>query len=124
MTCYSKDLRERALKYLLEGHTYAETMEVFNIGRTALWRWKNMLEKQGNLDNKPRGEYFKKIDPKKLSAYLEEHPDAYLYEIAEIFNCSSAAVCKALKRLGYTNKKKALLIKNRTAGKLKSMKKK
>ena len=106
MTCYSKDLRERALKYLQNGHTYAETMEVYSVGKSALWRWKKMLEEQGNLDDKPRGAYFKKIDPKKLTAYIEEHPDAYLHEIAEIFSCSAAAVCKALKRLGYTNKKR------------------
>lgn len=81
-----------------------------------------MLEKQGNLDNKPRGEYFKKIDPEKLAAYLEELPDAYLYEIAAIFNCSSAAVCKALKRLGYTHKKRPLPIKNKTSRRSKSTK--
>lgn len=105
MTCYSKDLRERAVKYLLDGHTYAEAMKVYNVGRTALWRWKNMLEKEGNLDSKPRGNYFKKINPQILIEYLEEHPDAYLHEIAAVFLCSEAAVCKALKKIGYTKKK-------------------
>lgn len=117
MACYSKDLRERAIKYLLEGHTYAETTEVYGVCKTALWRWKKMLEKQGDLNDKPRCKYFKKINPQKLIEYVEEYPDAHLYEIAEIFSCSAAAVCKALKRLGYTNKKSTLHIKSRRAGK-------
>lgn len=114
MTCYSKDLRERAVKYLLDGHTYAEAMKVYNVGRTALWRWKNMLEKEGNLDSKPRGQYFKKINPQVLTEYLEGHPDAYLHEIAAVFSCSEAAVCKALKKIGYTKKKRKPHTKNKT----------
>ena len=54
MTCYSIDLRERAVKYLLDGHTPAETSKVFSVGKTALWRWKKQFEEQGNLEDKPR----------------------------------------------------------------------
>ncbi len=39
---------------------------------------------------------------------MEEHPDAYLYEIAKVFGCSSVSVHKALKRLGITRKKATL----------------
>ena len=37
-----------------------------------------MLKKEGNLDSKPRGNYFKKINPQVLTEYLERHPGAYL----------------------------------------------
>ena len=105
MTCYSKGLRKRAIKYLLGGHTPTETSKVFNVGKAALWRWKKQLEEQVDLEDKPRGKYFKKVDPQKLKEYLAARPDAYLYEIGEVFGCSSTAVSKALKRMGYTNKK-------------------
>ena len=105
MTCYSKGLRERAIKYLLGGHTPTKASKVFNVGKTALWRWKKQLEEQGNQEDKPRRKYFKKVAPQKLEEYLAARPDAYLYEIGEVFGCSSAAVSKALKRMGYTNKK-------------------
>lgn len=36
MTCYPKDLRERAIEYLLDGHTPIETSKVFNLGKTAV----------------------------------------------------------------------------------------
>lgn len=38
MTRYSKDLRERAIKYLLSGHSYRETAKTFNVGTPALGR--------------------------------------------------------------------------------------
>lgn len=106
MTCYSKGLRKRAIKYLLGGHTPTKASKVFNVGKTALWRWKKQLEEQVDLEGKPRGKYFKKVDPQKLEEYLAARPDAYLYEIGEVFGCSAAAVSKALKRMGYTNKKR------------------
>ena len=106
MKSYSNDLRERAVQYLLAGHTYTETSEVYNVSRCALWQWMKLLNEQGNLNPRPRRKYFKKINPQKLVQYLEEHPDAYLSETAEIFSCSEAAVCKALQRIGYTKKKK------------------
>jgi len=34
-----------------------------------------------------------------------ENPDAYLYELAELFECSSPAVFYALEKLGITLKK-------------------
>ena len=67
---------------------------------------------------------FKKIDPDKLKKYIEEHPDAYLREIAEEFGCSVNAVSKALKRLKITRKKRLYAIKNKKQKKLKNMKKK
>ena len=114
MTRYSKDLRERAIKYLLSGHSYRETAKTFNVGTPALGRWKKMFEEQGDFQDKPRKKFFRKIDPKKLEVYLNDHPDAYLREIAGVFGCSIAAVSKAIKSMGYTKKKRTSHTKNRT----------
>ncbi len=43
---------------------------------------------------------------------IEKHPDAYLVEIAEAFNCSECAIRKALKKLNITRKKRQLHTKN------------
>ena len=58
-----------------------------------------MLERKGNLDSKPRRNYFKKINPQVLTEDLERHLDTYLHEIAAVFPCSEAATCKALKKI-------------------------
>ena len=106
MTVYSKDLRERALQYIQDGHSYRETAKVFSVSTTALVRWKKMFEEQGNFEDKPRKKRTGKIDPQRLEKYLKEHPDAYLREIAALFSCSEAAVSKMLKQMNYTKKKK------------------
>lgn len=94
MTIYSKNLRDRVMKYLLARHTYRGTAKVFNVSANALCRWKKMLEEQGSLDDKPRKKFFRKIGPQKLKEYLEGHPDAYLREIGAIFGRPINAVSK------------------------------
>lgn len=78
MTRYSKDLRERAVKYLLSGHSYRETAKTVNVGTPALGLWKKMLKEQGDFQDKPRRKYFRKIDPKKLEEYLTDTPTLIL----------------------------------------------
>ena len=102
---YDKIFRERALKYWAAGHTKAETAVVFKVGTSTLQTWKSQLNETGTLEPKKRRETWRKIDPKKFNAYLEQHPDAYLKEIAQVFDCSDVAVLKAMRRLNITRKK-------------------
>ena len=90
---YDIKFKQRAVEYQREGHTYKETCKVFKISETTLTRWINK-EKEGKLGY-----------PEKLIKYIEKHPDAYLVEIAEEFNCSECAIRKALKKLNITRKK-------------------
>jgi transposase len=109
--CYNTDMsydikyRERAINYLSEGHSFRETAAVFKVSTITLQTWKSMLNETGTLAPKRRKETWRKIDPVKLREYVEEHPDAYQYEIAEIFGVRLYAIQKALKRLGITRKK-------------------
>lgn len=107
---YSKDLRERVVKYRLEGHALKETSSVFRVGQSTIMKWVKKYQETGDLSNKPLNRSFKKIDPEKLKAYIGEHPDAYQKEIAEAFGCSATAIGKALKRLGITRKKRQNVI--------------
>jgi len=70
-------------------------------------QWKKQWEETGSLAKKELHRSFKKIDPEKLSIYVQEHPDAYLKEIAQAFECSDTAIVKALKKLKITRKKNA-----------------
>jgi hypothetical protein len=54
----------------------------------------------------------KKIEPEKLEAYMNEHPDAFLKEIAEAFSCCIEGARKALARSDYTHKKRRSITKN------------
>lgn len=103
---YSEDLRKKAVEYLQRGHTQKETCEVFSISPTTIKRWKKQYQETGSLQNKPLNRSYKKIDPEKLSVYVNEHPDAYLREMAEVFSCTGEAVRLALKKLKVTLKKR------------------
>jgi len=104
---YDKKYRTRVVEYIQEGHTQEEASKVFCVGTTSIKRWLSAYEATGTTGGGysvgKRGA--KKIDPEKLEAYMIEHPDAFLKEIAQVFVCSSEAVRKALIRGKYTHKK-------------------
>ncbi len=96
---YDEKYRRRAIEYWGEGHTQKETAALFKVGTTTLSVWKSRLKESGTLAPKKRKETWRKIDPEKLKKYSEEHPDAYLEEIAAVFECSDTAIMKAFRRL-------------------------
>jgi len=103
------------MEYLDEGHTWAEARATFKISMTAISSWRKKYKETGGVkDAPPRRKAFKKLDPDKLRAYVEEHPDAYLKEIGKAFGCSDTAVQKAFKRLGITRKKRPKGIENKS----------
>jgi transposase len=111
---YSKDLRERALAYRASGHTWAETQATFGVAVSTVQAWEKRLKETGSLEVRNPERRHKKVDPKELLRYVEEHPDAYLREIAEEFSCTEAAIRKALKRLQITRKKRQPTIESKT----------
>ena len=102
---YNIEYRRRAIEYWSEGHSKKEAAEVFKVDPSTLHRWKSRLKETGTLAPTERKETWRKIDPEKLKSYLHEHPDAYLKEIAEEFECTEVAVFKALRRLKISRKK-------------------
>ena len=110
---YDKKYRERVLEYRNEGHTLAETRKVFKVSITAIKGWEKLFAETGSLQKRELKRPFKKIDPVKLDAYVKEHPDAYLQEIADVFGCVESAIRKALKRLKITRKKNETIRRTR-----------
>lgn len=45
----SKDLRETAVAYQKEGHTYEETAKVFGVVKSTVHRWVKQYEETGDL---------------------------------------------------------------------------
>lgn len=103
---YEKKFRKRVLEYMDEGHTQQKTAETFGISTATIKRWRNSLATTGSLEIKIRNRNPKKLFPEELNAYVIAHPDAYLSEIAEHFNCTAEAVRLALKKLKITRKKR------------------
>lgn len=109
---YSLDMRQRALELLKEGKTKKEVSKMLGVGRTSLLRWEKR-ELKGELAAiypKKRGGF--RVDDEKLKAYVAKNPDAYQAEIAEAIGAKENTVCRALKRLKITRKKKLRSTRN------------
>jgi transposase len=102
---YSVDFREAALVYKQKGHTIQQVCETFSISKRTYNYWAAQKQKTGNLKPKKHGPRKRKIDPQKLEQYIKEHPDAYLKELAQQFNCKPSSMYNALVKRGLTRKK-------------------
>jgi len=111
---YDERYRKRAVEYRKEGHTQEATAKVFKIGVTTLKQWEKKYNETGEIKNKPLNRTHKKIPPKELEKFVEEHPDAYLEEIAAAFGCVESAVRQALKKHKITRKKRPNATRSKT----------
>jgi len=101
---YSMDFKRRAVAYKDEGHTFAELKTAFKIPPKTYYLWKEKFE-NGYYDIVFVRQRKRKIDKDELKKAVIEKPDAYLYELAEKFNCTESAVFRALRKLNITRKK-------------------
>lgn len=103
---YSVDLRKRVLEYIEETKDKTKASQLFKVGIATIYRWIARKTQTGNLEPSRSKAYKKKIDDQKLIAYLEQHPDHFLSEIAAHFNTTLQAIFYALRRLKITRKKR------------------
>ena len=105
---YSNDLRKRVLSYYDANHKQEATCEVFGISRATLTAWLKLRRDTGSADLRPRPQVrrSRKLDTAALTAYIEQHPDAYLREIAAVFKVSVSTVWLACEREQITRKKR------------------
>jgi len=104
---YSLDLRKKALKYLDKIGDRKDVAETFGITLRTLANW--IRRKRDNcLAPKQRRCAPSLIDSQQLQSFIQEHPDAYLREIANKFGTTLQAVFYACKRLKISLKKRHL----------------
>jgi transposase len=106
---YSIDFKKRAVAYKQEGHTFEQLKEAFGIPPETYYQWDEKF-KTGYYNTKIERERSRKIDKEQLKKAVAEKPDAYLHELAELFDCSPQAVFLMLEKLNITRKKNALPI--------------
>ena len=103
---YDIKFRQAAINRVLEGKKQTKVKKMFGISMTTLQNWLKIYKETGNLKSRKRKITVRKICSEELKKYVEAHPYAYLKEIAEVFNCSDEGIRLALKKLGFTRKKK------------------
>jgi hypothetical protein len=106
---YSIDYIKRSVEYRQEGHTFAQLREAFDIPSATFYDWEEKLD-SGYYNVKIIRERRRKTDKDELKRKKKKKPDIYLWELAEIFNCTESAVFYALKKMKITRKKRPLPI--------------
>lgn len=106
---YSVDLRQKVVAYIENGGKITAASKIFNVGKTSIYRWLNSpsLEPQ-KITTRSR-----KIDKSALRKDVEENPDITLKARAEKFNVAPSSICRALKKMNITRKKKQFRYKER-----------
>lgn len=111
---YSKDLRERVLNYIEEGHTRQAAADLFKVSLSPIYHWQRLKKAGESLAAKVRVSKPRKLDYEKLAAYVRADTDATLKEYGQAFQVSHVSIFHALKKLGITRKKSRNSIRNGT----------
>jgi transposase len=102
---YDTKYRKRAIEYHKEGNSIRKTSEIFGISTNTLNKWLKQHRETGELERKYRT-YKTAINEDELLSYLKTNPCAYQSEIGEHFGCHQSVVCRTMKRLNITRKKR------------------
>jgi transposase len=113
----SSDLRWLVVEdYESGSESFAEVGERLKVGEASVSRWVQQFRQTWSVDPKPHGGGIKPHIPDErldeFKAIIDEHPDAYLAELAELctthfgVSVSSASVVRACKRANITRKKR------------------
>ena len=117
---YSKDLRERAIGAIDDGMSKWEVHRTFKVSRTTLDEWIRLREKAGSLEPFAYRHGPKPViaDIARNHAFFKEHSEGTLSELCRAWlkqtgvRVSDVTMSKSLRRLGYTRKKRPIVIKS------------
>lgn len=115
---YSQDLRDRVLAAYNGGLKTKQIAERLSISPAWARRVKQRQRENGETTPRPMGgATLIKIDLVRLAVLVRQSPDSTLLELRSALGveCTEAAVCLALKRLGLTFKKRRSMRLSRSA---------
>jgi transposase len=116
MRAYSMDLRERVLADCDAGQTTKPVAEKYGVSRTWVRSLKQRRRETGEIAPRKGGGRKRKIDRARLTALVQEDPDATLAELRDrlAIGCALSAIWTALRELKLTFKKSRCGRRSRT----------
>lgn len=109
---YSLDLRKRVVNAIKSGMSKNEACKTFSVCKQTIYSWLKLQETQGDL--KPitgyqQGHSHKIKDLEAFKKYVDKNPDKTQVEMGEDLGVAKWTVGRALKKIGYSRKKKSKL---------------
>lgn len=115
---YSQDLRDRILAAYDRGMKTRQIAMIFNVSPAWARRVKQRRRETGETTPRPTGgAVVVKVNRERLAALVRQHPDATLSELREQLrvDCALSTISMALKKLGFTFKKRRSTRRSRIA---------
>jgi len=107
---YSYDLRIRVIAAVEEGMEVKEASRIFGLHRDTITAWLARKEATGEVQASvgyQRGHSHKIADPEPFQAFVQEHGEATLEELAEAWGgVKRMTIWRQLRKVGYTHKKR------------------
>jgi transposase len=107
---YSQDLRDRVLAACDRALPTKMIADLFSVSRAWVRRVKQRHREHGEVAPRPPQQRTRrvKIDRERLRELVEARPDATLIELRDMLKvgCAESSICRALRALGYTFKKR------------------
>jgi transposase len=116
-TPYSQDLRDRVLQAYDRGMKTKQISSTFQVSASWARRVNQRRREHGEVAPRKMGSPGVTIvDRGQLAALVREHPDATLAELRTLLGvqCALSTLCVALKKLGFSFKKKRFMPRSRT----------
>lgn len=117
---YSYDLRQKVIQAIeLEGLKKSQASLLFNISRNTIDLWLKRKAETGDfqsLPNLPPGNGHKITDWETFREFAKVHGDKTQVEMAQVWEgqISARTISRALKKIGFTRKKRLTAIRNGT----------
>lgn len=115
---YSYDLRQKVVQAIkLDGLKITEASLVFDISRNTIRLWLKRERETGDfqaLPNQPPGNGHKITDWQKFIEFVKANGDKTQAQMAQLWQggISERSISRALKKIGFTRKKKPMVIKS------------
>lgn len=109
---YSYDFRQKVIQASeLDGLKKHEASQLFQISRNTINLWLRRKAETGDvqaLPNRPRGNNHKITDWEQFRAFAKTHGDQTQVEMAQLWQAeiSARTISRALKKIGFTRKKR------------------
>ena len=114
-TAYSQNLRIRALDLIGKGVPITQVSRGLKISRQTIYRWKKQLEKTGSTVPQkgcPPAQHSRIKDWDKFKEFVDANSDKTQKELAQLWgNVSHHTISRGFKKIGYTRKKKLMVIR-------------
>ena len=124
MKAYSNDFRQRVLAMCDKGGSTGEVAKAFGVSKSWVRRIKQVRREEGRVVAQPGGGrrrgHFDAVRLSQLEGWLRAQPDGTLEALRSRvasewrLSCSLMAICRAVKKLGWSLKKKRFVRPNRT----------